>query len=105
MQIGWFRLILFGLILIFGVGMLHSASHSKQMPCNPESTGLKYVTVPGSGFASAFFFLPLVALAPLAGATDTTGQYRCHVSVIGRDALTAKWKRDKWRTRPKVDPY
>jgi len=72
--------------------------------CNPETTGLKYTTIEGSGFASMFFLVPLLALAPLAGATDTTGQYRCHVAVVGTDAVSAKWKRDKWRNRPQVEP-
>lgn len=70
--------------------------------CSPETTGLKYTTIEGSGLASVFFIIPLLALAPVAGATDTTGQYRCHVSVIGRDAVGAI---RKVKNRPTVEPY
>ena len=69
--------------------------------CNSETTGLKYTNVEGSGFASIFFIIPLLALAPVAGATDTTGQYRCHIAVIGRDAAGAKIKKNY---RPVVEP-
>ena len=94
-----------GLALIIGTAMLCNAAHSAQISqlpaCTPESTGLKYVEIEGSGIASIFFFIPLVALAPLAGATDDTGQYRCHVAVIGSDAVGAI---KKVRNRPKLNP-
>lgn len=86
-------------IAVAGAALLFLCGPSPAMECNPETTGLKYVTVEGSGFASAIFFIPLIALAPLAGPTDVTGQYRCHVAVIGRDAVSAKWK-----NRPQVEP-
>jgi len=89
---------------VLALALLCVPAMAKRFPCNPETTGLKYTTVEGSGFASMFFLIPLLALAPLAGATDTTGQYRCHVAVIGADAASAKWKRDKWRNRPQVEP-
>lgn len=95
------KIIPVGLALVFGTALLCNAAHSKQMPCSVESTGLKYTEIEGSGFASAIFIVPLLALAPLAGATDTTGQYRCHVSVIGRDAIGAKIKK---KYRPVVEP-
>jgi hypothetical protein len=93
-----------GLALVFGMALLCNAAHAAQVmeECTSESTGLKYVEIEGSGLASIFFFIPLVALAPLAGATDTTGQYRCHVAVIGSDAVGAV---NKVKNRHKVTPY
>jgi len=72
--------------------------------CNSETTGLKYTNIEGSGFASMFFFIPLLALAPVAGATDDTGMYRCHVAVIGADAAGARRKIKNFKNRPQVEP-
>lgn len=90
-------------ILILGWWMWPaSAQTPSQLPtCTPETTGLKYTQVEGSGLASMFFVIPLLAMAPLAGATDDTGQYRCHVAVVGADAAGAV---KKIRNRPKVEP-
>jgi hypothetical protein len=88
------------LLLALGLLFVGSATANAEN-CSVESTGLKYTEVEGSGFASMFFVIPLLALAPLAGATDSTGQYRCHVAVIGADALGAK---KKLKNRPQVEP-
>lgn len=72
------------LALMVGFGIMWHAANAAE--CTPESTGLKYVKVGGSGLASAFFLLPLVALAPLAYPLATNDQYVCHVKVIGNSA-------------------
>jgi len=93
-------IVVFGVFVIFPTKPADAAQIQEK--CTPESTGLKYVTIEGSGIASIFFVIPLLALAPLASATDVNGQYRCHVQVIGRDALGAKAKRNY---RPTAEPY
>lgn len=75
------------LALVVGYVILsYAASAQTTKECTAQSTGLKYVHVPGSGIASLFFVIPLVALAPLAYPLATNNQYRCHLVVIGSDA-------------------
>lgn len=94
--------ILFALAFVLGMSDIGHAQYVSQQPaCTVESTGLKYVEVEGSGFASMFFVVPLLALAPLAGTLDSTGQYGCHVAIIGGDAVGA---RAKIKNRPQVNP-
>lgn len=102
----WSRAVLVGLAAIVGTAWMCQASHAQhvsQLPaCTAESTGLKYVNVEGSGFASMFFVIPLLALAPVAGTLASNSQYGCHVAVIGSDAAGAY---RKVHNRPKVAPY
>lgn len=71
------------LILFYGISPAAEVTE-----CTSETTGLKYTELEGSGIASLFFFPFLAAMAPVAMATDDTGQYKCHIAVIGRDSLT-----------------